>query len=139
MIRMRVSDKSVSDLNLVLCRDAKDLVDPPRAVHHRNFARLCRADEIDKVLHRTHFDLFEVEPAVHVTKLEVRLEVRSRWESGVRPLTSDFRSSASFCRQRLITHALAVVLADGQAQTCPARRDDRPHGIAHSAESTDHI
>src|SRR5207249_8913539 len=88
MIRMRVSDKSVSDLNLVLCRNAKDLVDPPRAVHHRNFACLCRADEIDKILHRTHFDLFEVEPAVHVTKLEVRSEVRSRWESGVRPLTS---------------------------------------------------
>src|SRR5205823_15093095 len=65
MIRMRVSDKSVSDLNLVLCCDAKDLVDAPRAVHHRNFACLCRADEIDKILHRTHFDLFEVEPAVH--------------------------------------------------------------------------
>src|SRR5439155_15501933 len=67
MIRMRVSDKSVSDLNLVLCRNAKDLVDPPRAVHHRNFACLCRADEIDKILHRTHFDLLEVEPAVHFT------------------------------------------------------------------------
>src|SRR6266536_5403715 len=44
-----------------------------------------------------------------------------------------------FCRQRLITHSLAVVVAHWQSRARPAWRNDRAHLIAHAAESSEHV
>src|SRR4029453_5108967 len=45
----------------------------------------------------------------------------------------------SFCRQRLITPSLAVILAHRQSRARPAWRDYGAHRIAHAAESSEHV
>jgi hypothetical protein len=58
--------ESMGDLHLIGGGDTNDLLDLPRRVHHGNFAGFCRADEVDKILHRTQFNLFEVKLIVHL-------------------------------------------------------------------------
>src|SRR6185295_6815276 len=65
VIGMSVVDERMGDFHLVLRRDLENRVDLPSRIDHRDLARLDRTDQIDVVLHRTDFELFEVERRIH--------------------------------------------------------------------------
>ena len=60
VIGVRVRDKRMGDLDVVLGGDLEDCVDLPRRVDYGDLARLQRADQIHVVLHRPDLELFEI-------------------------------------------------------------------------------
>ena len=61
MIGMGMRDEGVGDFDIVLRRDLQDRIDLPSRVHDGNFARFRRADQIHVILHRSDFDLLEIQ------------------------------------------------------------------------------
>lgn len=60
MVRVRMGDASMGELHIVLGDDAQNFFDVPCGIHHRYLASLEGAHQVDKILHGTHFNLFEV-------------------------------------------------------------------------------
>ena len=60
VIGVSVGHKSMRNFHLVLRRNPENFTDVPGRINHRCLAAFHRADEINVIVHRTDFDLFEI-------------------------------------------------------------------------------
>ncbi len=67
MIRVCVGNAGIGKLHVILRYDGEDLVNVPSRVHHGYLSSFKGTHKVDKVLHGTHFNLFEIEMLCHFT------------------------------------------------------------------------
>src|SRR5688500_8411694 len=66
---MGVSHKSMRNFHLVLRRNPENFIDVPGRINHRCLAGFRRADEINVIVHRADFDLFEIKWTTHSSEV----------------------------------------------------------------------